>query len=251
MDKSKKKILSGTFISLVVLTILGLLFNAIDTKRISKQEKPIFTINIYGKDGDKITYWGLGYKIISYPKISPSEPFKNHTSKKGSWFMKFDKPNQEMEVKHSKRIDSIDEFYNISLTKNKDIRDLPKEYKVDNALKDEVYVNTISLENVEEFLKDYKNEKSVYLRTAKTTKEGDLLIRDVLYYAPTKQLLVVMDNSRDSYAATEGERIFLIEYDNTRIIEDGNGKKWVIYKGDKYNPSTSSYISLVISEIEK
>ena len=70
MDKSKKKILSGTFISLVVLTILGLLFNAIDTKRISKQEKPIFTINIYGKDGDKITYWGLRYKIISYPQIS-------------------------------------------------------------------------------------------------------------------------------------------------------------------------------------
>ena len=43
------------FFFLVVLTILGLLFNAIDTKRISKQEKPIFTINIYGKDGDKIT----------------------------------------------------------------------------------------------------------------------------------------------------------------------------------------------------
>ena len=60
-----------------------------------------------------------------------------------------------------------------------------------------------------------------------------------------------MDNSRNSYAATESEKIFLIEYDNTRIIEDGNGKKWVIYKGDKYNPSTSSYISLVISEIEK
>lgn len=250
MEKSKKTLI-GAIAFVVVLTILGLLFNIIDTKRVEEGEKPIFTINIYNQDGSKITYWGLGYKVISYPGVSPLEPFKSTESKKGSWFMKFDKLNSEKETKHSNRIDSIDKFYSISLTRNNDIRNLPKEYKMEDALKDGVYVNSISLDKAEDFLKDYRNEKSVYLRTARTTKEGELVILDVLYYSPTEQLLVVIDNSRDNYASDEGERIFLIEYSSTTIIENGNSKRWVMYGGDKYNPLVSDYTSLVINEIEK
>ncbi len=49
------------------------------------------------QDGSKVTYWGLGYKVVRYVGVSHNEPYKNNIGvKMGSLFMKYEKPTNEI-----------------------------------------------------------------------------------------------------------------------------------------------------------
>lgn len=86
----KKKILIIIGIILVILIITGLITSHIDKGRVRNSVEPKFVIKIISKDGNKVTYWGLGYKVVRYPSVSPTEPYKNNRGVKyGSWFMKY------------------------------------------------------------------------------------------------------------------------------------------------------------------
>ena len=86
----KKKFIIVIASILAFLLSFWLITDYIDSARVRNGIKPIFTINIVSDMGDKITYWGLGYKIIAYPSVSPKEPLNNNIAyKKGNWFMKF------------------------------------------------------------------------------------------------------------------------------------------------------------------
>ncbi len=116
--KKSKLLIIGIF--LFVLIILGVLTNYIDSGRVTTNHEPKFCIKTINKDGNKITYYGLGYKVIRYVAVSPSEPYEQNTGvKMGSWFMKYERPTQkvvtikirkreeEIEIKPSKDIDRI------------------------------------------------------------------------------------------------------------------------------------------------
>ena len=109
----KKKILVIIGIVLTILVVTGLVTSYIDSARVRNGVEPKLTIKIVSEDGNKITYWGLGYKVVRYPSVSPNEPYKNNRGVKyGSWFMKY-KLNENDDIKISvkevkKSIDTFD-----------------------------------------------------------------------------------------------------------------------------------------------
>lgn len=87
----KKKSLIITGIIIIILVVTGLVTSYIDSARVRNSVEPRFVIKITTDGGNKITYWGLGYKIVRYPSVSPNEPYKNNKGVKyGSWFMNYE-----------------------------------------------------------------------------------------------------------------------------------------------------------------
>lgn len=88
MKKSKIKVILILVISIIL--IFGLYSHYIDSARVRNAVEPKFTIKIVSDGGNKVTYWGIGYKVIRYTNVSPNEPFKNSKGfKYGNWFMKY------------------------------------------------------------------------------------------------------------------------------------------------------------------
>ena len=104
----KKKVFVICIIVVVVLTILSFVANYVDKGRVSTGHKPKFTIKIVTDGGNKVTYWGLGYKVVRYPSVSPNEPYKNNRGVKyGSWFMKYELEEELPYAKNLKKEDII------------------------------------------------------------------------------------------------------------------------------------------------
>ena len=70
----KKKVLIITGIIIVILIAAGLVTSYIDMARVRNSVEPKYTIKIVTDGGNKVTYWGLGYKVVRYPAVSPREP---------------------------------------------------------------------------------------------------------------------------------------------------------------------------------
>lgn len=86
----KKKSLIVLVVIIIVLIVLGLITSYIDSSRVRASIEPKFTIKVINENGSKITYWGLGYKVIRYTSVSPKEPYKNSRAVKyGNWFMEY------------------------------------------------------------------------------------------------------------------------------------------------------------------
>ena len=114
--------------------IIGLVTSYKDSSRVRVGLEPQFVIKKISYHGDKVTYWGLGYKVIRYVNVSPNEPFEsNRGVKYGSWFMKYELPTDS---EYNGDINNLDDFYNTELTKNRDIRNLGEEYNSFDAQKD-------------------------------------------------------------------------------------------------------------------
>lgn len=109
-----KKICISVIIAIIVIIIAGIITNYIDSGRVTTGHEPQYCIKTVSNDGSKITYWGLGYKVVRYTKISPNEPYENNIGvKMGNWFMKYDLPKEkniiiEYEGKTIKIIDHND-----------------------------------------------------------------------------------------------------------------------------------------------
>ena len=127
-------------------------------------------------------------------------------------------------------ISNLDEFYSLSLTKDKDIRNLPEGYTSFDAQKDNWFVVGAMVHNdnlYTEFMNDYKNKKMAFIRVAQNTIEGDLVLYDILYYDKTDKLYLVHDSTRDEY--TSEPIIYLEEYKNISTYETNNHLYWVLY----------------------
>ena len=97
----KKKGLIITILVLIILIIASLITKYIDTANVSTGHEPECCIKIVSQDGGKVTYWGLGYKVVRYVGVSPKEPYESNIGvKMGSWFMNYEKPtNVILDVK--------------------------------------------------------------------------------------------------------------------------------------------------------
>ena len=98
----KKKGLIITISILLILIVASLITKYIDTANVSTGHEPECCIKIVSHDGGKVTYWGLGYKVVRYVGVSPKEPYENNIGvKMGSWFMRYDDPtNVILDVKN-------------------------------------------------------------------------------------------------------------------------------------------------------
>lgn len=142
------------------------------------------------------------------------------------------KPDEALTQNEAKQenITNLDEFYNLELTKNKDIRNLPKEYTSFDAQKDNCFVIGAMVHNENlytEFMTDYKNKKTAFIRVAQNTVEGDVVLYDILYYDKTDKLYLVTDSTRDKFSSEP--IINLGEYKNTSEYESHNHIYWVLY----------------------
>lgn len=91
----KKKVLI-TAICVSMILVVSLVTKYIDTANVSTGHEPECCIKIVSQNGSKVTYWGLGYKVVRYVSISSDEPYENNIGvKMGSWFMKYQKPTNE------------------------------------------------------------------------------------------------------------------------------------------------------------
>lgn len=92
----KIKINNKIFISaclILFIIIISLITNYVDSGRVGTEHEPKYCFKVVSNDGSKVTYWGLGYKVVRYVSISPNEPYKNNIGvKMGSWFMKYNLP---------------------------------------------------------------------------------------------------------------------------------------------------------------
>ena len=88
-----KKLLIITLIFFLIIIVLAFITNYVDTGRVTTGHETKCCIKIVSYDGSKVTYWGLGYKVIRYVGLSPNEPYENNIGvKMGSWFMKYELP---------------------------------------------------------------------------------------------------------------------------------------------------------------
>ena len=230
----KKKIGISVGVCLLILVIVGIITNYADSANVTTGHEPKYCIKIVSEDGSKITYWGLGYKVIRYVRVSPNEPYENNIGvKMGSWFMKYELP-MDNEKNHKKDINikELDDFYNLELTKENDIRNLSKEYNSFDAQKDNCFVIGAMVHNenlYKEFMEKYKNKETAFIRVAQNTIEGDLIIYDILYYKNTDKLYLVTDYTRDEFSAQEDRNIKLVEFEKTSKYNFENHLYWILY----------------------
>lgn len=117
----------------IVIILIGLVTSYIDMARVRNSIEPKYTIKITTDGGNKVTYWGLGYKVIRYPAVSPKEKFKSSLGVKfGSWFMNYKLSNYD-----DIEIELLTEGKTIRVFKTRDI-----EYIV-NLLRDSKYINEL------------------------------------------------------------------------------------------------------------
>ena len=98
--KNNKTNLKRIVIIIIAILTISLIFKISDQRRVRTGHEPKLVLKITNNDGTKITYWGLGYKIIRYPSISPNEPYKNNRGVKyGNWFMNYELESDKIYTK--------------------------------------------------------------------------------------------------------------------------------------------------------
>lgn len=117
----RKRIIVIVSIFLTILIVFGLYSSYTDSNRVRTGMEPKLVIKVVSDDETKITYYGLGYKVIRYVSENVDEPYKNnHGVKFGSWFMKYElEGNREIfeivdttkEIKDFACADALEPFY--------------------------------------------------------------------------------------------------------------------------------------------
>ena len=147
----KNKIGIGIGIFLILLIILGIITNYADGGRVSTGHEPKYCIKVVSNDGSKVTYWGLGYKVIRYVGVSPNEPYENNIgTKMGSWFMNYELPK-------SNTIEIEYEGQTITITDVKDIGTIENillNSKYDGEICDGINTHKIVLNNEVYYIKE-------------------------------------------------------------------------------------------------
>ena len=147
----KKKFIITVFI--IILVVAGLVTSYIDSARVRNGVEPKFAIKIASYDGNKITYWGLGYKVIRYPAVSPKESFKSSLGVKfGSWFMKYELSNYDI-----LDVELLMDGKTVKVSKTRDIEfiiGLLEDSKYINEVCDGINSHKIVLDNETYYIKD-------------------------------------------------------------------------------------------------
>ena len=95
-----KKILKILLIIIVLIVIITLTFFTVDYIRVQNGKRPIFCISLGGySDGGTVEYFGLGYKVIAFSRLSGYNEIKI-----GTWNMQYGDFYDEIEEYENKII---------------------------------------------------------------------------------------------------------------------------------------------------
>ena len=116
-----------------------------------------------------------------------------------------------------------------------DIRELPQNYKYEDAVRDNCYINSI-FDNTKtnrklynEFNMKLKNKQTAFIRVVQTTGVGDLVIADVLYDSKSDRIYLVKDDTRDRYLSLAESIISIRQYAQSGEWEDSGERSWILY----------------------
>ena len=168
----KKKVLIIISIILLVLFVLGLITSFKDNARVRAGKEPKYTIKTISYHGDKVTYWGLGYKVIRYVGVSPNEPYENNLGVKyGGWFMKYELEDDNKQTLNPTEVND----YIINYFENNTNSNLSYNYVDTENSKVIVGLLDNSKEKQEEFIYDVFTKccGSIYI---KNLKEQNIII---------------------------------------------------------------------------
>lgn len=171
------KIGIGIVIFIIILTILGTIANYEDSGRVGTGHEPKHCIKLVSKNGDKVTYWGLGYKVIRYVGVSPNEPYENNIGvKMGNWFMKYElTPNDIIEIQY--------EGQTIHITDTKEtgiIENILVNSKYNNEICDGINTHKISINNEVYYIKEACKEIQKGDKQAPITNEDLQTINSII-----------------------------------------------------------------------
>ena len=166
----KKKIgfIIGIFV--IVLIVIGIITNYLDSGRVTTGHEPKYCIKIVSNDGSKVTYWGLGYKVIRYVGVSPNEPYENNIGvKMGSWFMKYELPKDDIiEIEYEGHTIKVTDIKDIGVIEN-----ILLNSKYDREICDGISTHKIVLNNEVYYIKESCKEIQKGDKQSKIT-ENDL-----------------------------------------------------------------------------
>ncbi len=215
----KKKIGIGIVIFLILLIIVGIITNYADSGRVSTGHEPKYCIKVVSNDGSKVTYWGLGYKVIRYVGVSPNEPYENNIgTKMGSWFMDYELPK-------SNTIEIEYEGQTITITDMKDIGTIENillNSKYDGEICDGINTHKIVLNNEVYYIKESCKEIQKGDKQATISAEDLELINNIISKMNKEQ------GKNENYFYGK-----IIEATNKYIIVEPNKEEKVRESSDK------------------
>ena len=263
----KKKVLIIISVVVIILLSVGIITSYLDSARVRNGVEPKYVIKVINKTGNKVTYYGLGYKVIRYVSVSPNEPYKNSIGVKyGSWFMKY-----ELEEKENIIIELLMDSKNVEINKKEDIdfiTGLLKDSKYINEICDGINTHKIVLDNEVYYLKESCKEIQKGNKQAKISKEDlktllkiiddyNVTISDDKEYSFTGTIIEANDNSiivkpdEGTNEIKSSDKISMSINRPTSGINDfyvvGNKVK-ITYNGN-INESYPAYISAIKIEL--
>lgn len=163
----KKKVTITIIVVIIILFVAGIITNYMDSARVRTGYEPKYCIKIVSYDGNKVTYWGLGYKVIRYVGVSPNEPYKNNIGvKMGNWFMTYSLDENDNKEEKREYIKTYNVIEKLDITDETGIYNyyVIKQFQDDEPVLIKV-LNTYNLEkdkNYEFVLYGIKNENQKY-----------------------------------------------------------------------------------------
>jgi len=154
--------------------------------------------------------------------------------------------NSNTDIKQNvSSMDDIDDVYNNEIAKEyTDIRKLSEDYTVEQAQQDNCFVIGAMVHNdnlYSEFMTNFNEKKSSFIRIVQTTVEGDLYIIDLLYDTNSNKIHLVKDDTRDEFSAQEDRTIKYKAYEKTGVWNYQNSEYWVVYNGELPDGANAEY----------
>lgn len=200
-------------IILIAIIIAGFITNYADSGRVTTGHEPRYCIKLVSNDGSKVTYYGLGYKVIRYVKDSPNESYESNIgTKMGSWFMKYNLPEEDIiEIEYEGQAITIANTKEVDIIKNILINS-----KYNNEICNGINTHKIILNNDIYYIKEDCKEIQKGDKQATISTEDLNIINNIIYNK--------MDNPQ-----SEDEHFFygkIIEStDNYIIVEPNEGEE--------------------------
>jgi len=241
MKKKPKIILIIVAVIIVLLIPIGLVTSYIDIARVRNSIEPKYTIKIVTDGGNKVTYWGFGYKVVRYPAVSPKEKFKSSLGVKfGSWFM-----NYKLSEYDNIEIELLDEGKIIKVSRTRDIEfivSLLRDSKYINELCEGINTHKIEIDNEIYYLKESCKE------IQKGSKQAEMSDEDL------SRLLKIIDNYNNPESPNKEQHKFIGKiikvYDDYIIVEPEEGtserKSSDRIEMNKVEPAYDPYDSLYV-----
>ena len=227
----KKKIGIVIVIFIILIIIVGIITNYVDSGRILTGSEPKYCIKVVSNDGSKVTYWGLGYKVIRYVKVSPNESYENNIgAKMGSWFMNYELPKSNaIEIGYEGQTITITDIKDVETIKN-----ILLNSKYDGEICNGINTHKIVLNNEVYYIKEsckgiQKGNKQA------TISEGDLeLINNIISKMNKEQ------GKNENYFYGK-----IIESTNKYIIVEPNKEEKVRKSSDRISIELEEYSDVV------